>query len=218
LRLFDSAPAPNPRRVRIFLAEKGIPTVTEGEAGGDDAVALVPVDIGAGEQRSGAALGRNPLGQIPVLELDDGTCISESVAICRYFEALRLEPPLFGAGPAGQATVEMWNRRVELGLLAPVGTAWRNGPIVARMAPGRFRQIPEAKEDGEAAARRFQARLDEWLADRPFLAGETFSIADISLLCTLDFAAKLVDLAPDPALANLARWHAEVSARPSAAA
>lgn len=216
MRLHDAKPAPNPRRVRIFLAEKGIPFGEE--AGGSDAVTLVPVDISAGEQRSEAALARNPNGQIPVLELEDGTCISESVAICRYFEERFPEPLLMGEGPTGRALVEMWNRRIELGLLAPVGTAWRNGDIVARAAPGRFRQIPEAREDAEVAARRFQGRLDEWLGETPFVAGDAFSIADITALCTIDFAARLVNLAPAPELEHLARWHAEVSSRPSAGA
>lgn len=211
MKLYDSKPAPNPRRVRIFLAEKGMPL-----AGGS--IECIEVDITRGEQRNEAALARNPLGQIPVLELDDGTCISESVAICRYFEGMQPEPPLFGADPVAQGLVEMWNRRVEFGLLGPVGVAWRNGPIVARMAPGRFRQNEQAKEDAEEAARRFYRRLDGWLAERAFLAGEDYSIADITTLCTVDFATALVDLAPDPALSHLARWHAEVSARPSAKA
>ena len=216
MRLYDAKPAPNPRRVRIFLAEKGLPVGED--VSGADAVTLVPVDISTGAQRDEAALVRNPLGQIPVLEFEDGTCICESVAICRYFEERFPDPPLMGEGAVGRAQVEMWNRRVELGLLAPTGTAWRNGDIVARAAPGRFRQIPEAREDAEAAARRFQRRMDEWLGASRFVAGDAFSIADITALCTLDFGARLVNLAPDPSLEHLARWHAEVSARRSASA
>ncbi|MEE4300203.1 MAG: glutathione S-transferase family protein [Pseudomonadales bacterium] len=218
MRLFDAKPAPNPRRVRIFLAEKGVAVGSGEDVQGPDAVTLVPVDISAGEQRDEAALARNPLGQIPVLELEDGTCIAESIAICRYFEERFPAPPLMGAGAVGRAQVEMWNRRIELGLLAPTGTAWRNGDIVARAAPGRFRQIPEAREDAEATARRFHRRLDAWLGETPFVAGESFSIADITALCTLDFGSRLVNLAPDPGLEHLARWHAVVSARPSAGA
>ena len=216
MKLYDAQPAPNPRRVRIFLAEKGI-ACGEQETGAD-AVQLVPVDMGAGRQRDAAALARNPMGQIPVLELDDGTCLSESVAICRYFEVLHPDPPLMGGDAVGQARVEMWNRRIELGLLSPVGVAWRNGDIVARMAPGRFRQNHDAREDAEVAARRFQGRMNDWLAAQAFVAGDAFSIADITALCTLDFASKLVKLAPDPELEHLARWHAEMSARPSAGA
>lgn len=211
MKLYDAGPAPNPRRVRIFLAEKGIAL-----EGGD--IERIEVNIARGEQRNEAALARNPMGQIPVLELDDGTCISESVAICRYFEAIQPAPALFGATPVALALVEMWDRRVELGLLANVGVAWRNGPVVARMAPGRFRQNDAARDDAEAATHRFYRRLDGWLAERPFIAGENYSIADITALCTIDFASSLVELPPEPDLKHLARWHAEVSARPSAAA
>jgi glutathione S-transferase len=216
MKLYDSEPAPNPRRVRIFLAEKGI-ALSE-SANGDYEVQRVPVDMAAGEHRSEAALARNPQGQIPVLELDDGTSISESVAICRYFEAMQPEPALFGSDPVEQARVEMWNRRIELGLLSQVGIAWRNGPVVARMAPGRFRQIPEAKEDAEREVRSFYKKMDGWLTGRSFLDGDRFSIADITALCTIDFASGLVDLQPDPDLAELWRWHAGVSARPASSA
>ncbi|TVS08673.1 MAG: glutathione S-transferase [Gammaproteobacteria bacterium] len=211
MKLYDVEQAPNPRRVRIFLAEKGI--ALEGGM-----IERIEVNMARGEHRDDSALARNPMGQIPVLELDDGTCISESVAICRYFEAVQPEPPLFGDTPVAQAEVEMWNRRVELGLLSQVGVAWRNGPIVARMAPGRFRQNEAAKEDAEAGARRFYRRLDGWLAESPFIAGEGYSIADITTLCTIDFATALVELAPPADLTHLARWHADVSGRPSAQA
>jgi len=211
MKLYDAEPAPNPRRVRIFLAEKGI------ELGGPE-LECIAVDMSKGQHRDAGALARNPLGQIPVLELDDGTAISESVAICRYFEALHPAPALFGSTPMEQATIEMWNRRIELGLLAHVGVAWRNGPIVARMAPGRFRQNDQARIDGEDAARRFYDRLDGWLAASEFIAGPDYSIADITALCTIDFASRLVALVPDPGQAHIARWHAAVSSRPSAAA
>ena len=219
MRLYDAKPAPNPRRVRIFLAEKGVATHGAGEpapAGAAVAVELIEVDMRKGEQRDEAALARNPNGQIPVLELDDGTCISESVAICRYFESIVPTPALMGVDAVDAGVVEMWNRRIELGLLSPVGMAWRHGDIVARMAPGRFRQIPEAREDAEATARRFQEKMNDWLADRAFFAGERYTIADVTALCTIDFASALVNLAPDAGLEHLARWHAAVSARPSA--
>lgn len=211
MKLYDAEPAPNPRRVRIFLAEKGI------ELGGSE-LERIAVDMTQGQHRDADALARNPLGQIPVLELDDGTVIAESVAICRYFEAVTPTPALFGGTPVEQAIVEMWNRRIELGLLAHVGVAWRNGPIVARMAPGRFRQNEPARIDAEDAARRFYGRLDGWLAAREFIAGAAYSIADITALCTIDFATRLVALAPDAEQAHIARWHAAVSSRPSATA
>ena len=206
MKLYDVTMAPNPRRVRIFLAEKGIEVPT------------VQVDMGSGEHKTPAFLARNPSGKIPVLELDDGTCIGESVAICRYFEALHPAPVLFGTTPAEIGRIDMVNRQLEFELLGPVGQAWVNGPVVAKMAAGRFEQIPAAKALGEKAARAFYRRLDKELAERTFMAGETFSVADITALCTIDFASRLVDLKPDAELANLWRWHGEVSARPSAAA
>jgi glutathione S-transferase len=206
MRLFDSTPAPNPRRVRIFLAEKGIE------------VPLVQVDLRGGEHRTPEFLRRNPSGKIPVLELDDGTCIGETVAICRYFEAIQPEPNLFGRSPVELGRIEMSNRQLEFELLGPVGVAWRNGPVVAKLAAGRIPTIPAAREQAEGAVRRYYERLDRELATRPFMAGPRFSIADITALCTLDFAASLVELPPDERLGHLARWHAEVSSRPSAGA
>ncbi|MCZ6658805.1 MAG: glutathione S-transferase family protein [Gammaproteobacteria bacterium] len=204
MKLLEMTGAPNPRRVRIFLAEKGVE------------VPLVQVDMRQGEHKTPAFLKKNPSGKIPVLELDDGTCIAESVAICRYFEALHPEPNLFGAPPVEAARIEMTNRQLEFELLASVGTAWRNGPIVAAMAAGRFTQIPEAKTQGEDAARAYYVRLDAELAQQPFVAGERFTVADITALVTVDFATNLVELKPDDELTDLWRWHAEVSARPSA--
>ncbi len=206
MKLLEMTGAPNPRRVRIFLAEKGVE------------VPLVQVDMQAGEHKTPAFLEKNPSGKIPVLELDDGTCIAESIAICRYFEALHPEPNLFGAAPVEAACVEMVNRQLEFELLASVGMAWRNGPIVAAMAAGRFEQIPAAKTQGESGARAYYERLDGELAQRPCVAGERFTVADITALVTVDFATNLVELKPDDGLSNLWRWHAEMSARPSATA
>lgn len=206
MKLYDVTLAPNPRRVRIFLAEKGID------------VPLVQVNLAEGEHKGAEFLEKNPSGKVPVLELDDGTCIAESVAICRYFEALTPEPRLFGTTPAEIGRIDMVNRQLELELLQAVGQAWVNGPIVAKMALGSFEQIPAAKLQGENGARAFYQRLDGELATRQFMAGEAFSVADITALCTIDFATRLVDLKPDPELSELWRWHGEVSARPSAGA
>jgi glutathione S-transferase len=206
MKLYDATPAPNPRRVRVFLAEKGIE------------VPLVQVDMQKGEHKSAEFLKKNPSGKIPVLELDDGTCIGESVAICRYFEAVQPEPNLFGRTPAELGVIEMYNRILEFELLSQVGVAWVNGPVVAKMAAGRFKQNPEAKAQAEAAVGRFYARLDRELGERPFMAGERYTIADITGLCVIDFATALVGLKPDAGLANLWRWHAGVAARPSARA
>ncbi len=202
MKLYEHARAPNPRRVRIFLAEKGI------------RVPFEEVDIFRRVNREAPFLEKNPFGTIPVLELDDGTCISESVAICRYFEELQPEPPLFGSDARERAEVEMWNRRVELILLSAVGMVWGHGsPLTARVV----KQIPENVAPNRKRAAQFLEVLDRSLEKRPFLAGAQLSIADISALCTIDFA-KIVEIAPDPRLANVARWHAAMSARPTASA
>ena len=204
MKLYEMTAAPNPRRVRIFLAEKGI------------TVPFVQVDMRKGEHKAPEFLKKNPSGKIPVLELDDGTCIAESVAICRYFEALHPKPSLFGATPKELGRIEMANRQLELELLSQVGVSWVNGPIVAQMAPGRFKQNPQAKESSDAAVRGFYKRLDAELASREYMADNAYSIADITGLVTIDFAGSLVDLKPDASLSNLWRWHAAVSSRPSA--
>jgi glutathione S-transferase len=202
VKLYDNASAPNPRRVRIFLAEKGI------------SVPVVQVDIAKAENRADAFRAKNPFGQVPVLELDDGTCISESVAICRYFEEVQPEPPLFGVGARERALVEMWNRRAELELTQQVFFCFQN---THEFFKGRLPQVPEygavAKRRAEAAL----ALLDGTLANRRFLAGERFSIADVTALVGVDFG-RVVKIRPAPEHANLARWHADVSGRPSARA
>jgi glutathione S-transferase len=203
VKIYDYRPAPNPRRVRMFLAEKGID------------VAYEQVDLTRRANRTPEFLAKNPRGAIPVLELDDGSCIAESIAICRYFEALHPEPPLFGATPREIADIEMWQRRVELQLLVPVGMVWVHGsPLTARL----LRQIPEAAAQNRKLVAGFLAWLDGELTTRPFVAGDRYRVPDITLLCTLDFATGLVGIPLDPALAHIARWHREVSARPSARA
>jgi glutathione S-transferase len=203
MKLYDYTGAPNPRRVRVFLAEKGIEVPT------------VQVDLMKREQKSDDFLKKNSLGSIPVLELDSGDCIAESVAICRYFEEIQPEPSLFGRDALERARVEMWNRRIELGLLVPVGQVWIHGsPLTARL----LQQIPAAAEFNRGVVARFLAWLDREIDSHPFLAGERYSVADITALCVLDFATGLVGIQLDPALRNVARWHASVSARPSAKA
>jgi glutathione S-transferase len=202
MKLYDDTRAPNPRRVRIFLAEKAV------------RVPIERVNVMKRENRKPPFLEKNPFGTIPVLELDDGTCISESVAICRFFEEEHPDPPLFGIGSRERAEVEMWNRRVELILLNAVGMVWMHGsPLTASL----LTQIPENVEPNRKRAARFFETLDRSLCDQPFLAGARYSIADISALCTIDFA-KIVQIAPDPQLEHVARWHRDVSERPSASA
>jgi glutathione S-transferase len=193
-------PAPNPRRVRIFLAEKGVE------------LAETPLDLRRREHKSPEHLARNSLGQVPALELDDGTVISETVAICRYLEALHPDPPLFGATALEQAMVDMWIRRIEFVLMQPVGGYWRHAhPFTARL----LTQYKDFGESNRGAYQRAQAWLDRELAERPFVAGETFGMADICALSTVDFAT-WIGLELDPDNARLAAWHARVSARPSA--
>jgi glutathione S-transferase len=200
--LYDSKVAPNPRRVRIFLAEKGIEVPTK------------QVDIGKGESREPAFLAKNPLGGLPVLELDDGTCIAESLAICRYFEELQPQPPLLGTDAKDRAIVEMWSRRSELELWRFVTGCFQNTHDFFK---GRIEQVPAWGELCRKTARERLAWFDRELASRAFIAGERFTIADITVLCAIDFG-RVVDIRIAPAQKNLARWHEAVSSRPSAKA
>lgn len=205
MKLYTYAGAPNPRRVHIFLAEKGIE------------IPFQQVDIRKRENRTPEFLEKiNVMGGLPVLELDDGSHIAESFSICRYLEALEPEPPLFGRTPAEQGVVDMWLRRLELNFMVPLGQAWIHGsPLTRAVNPN---QIAEAAELGRGAVRRYFGFLDRQLAQREFIAGDAYTVADISALTTLDFAAAFNELVHDPGLENLSRWHASVSARPSASA
>ena len=203
MKLFDGGKAPNPRRVRIFLAEKGIE------------VPLVPVDMTALGHRDPEITRRNPLQRLPVLELDDGAILTESVAICRYFEELHPEPALFGVGALGRARVEMWQRRMELNFLAAVGSAFRH--IHPAMKAWEVPQIAEWGEANKPRAVEFLRILDRELSETEFVAGDSFSIADITGMIGVDFM-KPARIAMPEDLANVRRWYAAVSARPSAAA
>ena len=200
MKLYDGGKAPNPRRVRIYLAEKGID------------VPLVPVDMGAMEHRSDDVASRNPLRRLPVLELDDGTILTESIAICRYFEALHPEPPLFGTGALGQATVEMWQRRMELNLLLPVAQAFRH--IHPAMKEWEIPQVVEWGEANKPKALDFLELVDRELAGREFVAGDAFSVADITGMIAVDFMKPARIAVPEECV-NVRRWHAAMAARPS---
>ena len=203
MKLYDFKAGPNPRRVRIYLAEKDID------------VPLVNVDIMQREQKTPEFLAKNPIGSIPVLELDDGTCISESVAICRYFEELHPEPPLFGRTPVEKAVIEMWLRRIELNFMRPVGMVWIHGhPLTARLV----KQIPEAADQNRKLVHVGYKLLNDQLAENAFIAGPDYTVADAVLLGSLDFANGLVGVPYEPDLKHLKRWHEAVSARPSAEA
>ena len=205
MKLYTYPGAPNPRRVHIYLAEKGIE------------IPFQKVDIIERENRRPEFIEKvNVMGGLPVLELDDGSHIAESIAICRYLEAEHPEPPLFGRDSVEQGVVEMWLRRIEFNFMMPVGMVWVHGsPLTAAVV---VHQIPEvAAQNREVVARYFDF-LDEQLAARRFIAGNEFSMADIVALCTLDFAAAFNELRHKPEQEHLTRWHEEVSARPSAAA
>ncbi len=202
MKLYDGGRAPNPRRVRIFLAEKGM------------SVPIEPVDLGALEHKTPAYSAINPLQRVPALVLDDGTVITESMAICRYFEGLRPEPPLFGRGGKEEALVEMWNRRMELNLYEAVSAVFRHlHPAMREME----NQVAEWGEANKPRVLEFLALLDRELQDRLYVAGDHYTVADITGLVAVDFmrAAKL-DMPEE--FTNVRRWHSQVAARPSAKA
>jgi glutathione S-transferase len=203
MKLYDGGRAPNPRRVRIYLAEKGIK------------VPLEQVDLGALQHKSPAFSAINPIQRVPVLVLDDGTIITESIAICRYFEELNPDPPLFGRSAVEIAKIEMWNRRLELHLLFPISHVFRNThPAMKEM------EVPQVPAWGEANKPRvadFLEILDRQLEGRRFVAGDHYTVADITGLVAVDFL-KPAKLAVPEGCAQVRRWHATLAARPSAAA
>jgi glutathione S-transferase len=200
---YDAGRAPNPRRVKIFLAEKRIDVPAE------------QVDLGKLEHRAEGYAAINPMRRVPALVLDDGTAIAESVAICRYFEALDPDPPLFGRGPLEAALVEMWNRRAEMHLLFHVASVFQHlHPAMKALVDP---QVPAWGEANKPRIFQFLKLLDGELSSRAFLAGNTFSIADITALVAVDFM-KVSKLAVPDELAHVRRWYGEVSARPSAKA
>jgi glutathione S-transferase len=203
MQLYDGGRAPNPRRVRVYLAEKGL------------SVPLQPVDLGALAHKSDAFTAVNPIQRVPVLVLDDGTTISESIAICRYFEALHPEPPLFGRAALDSALIEMWQRRLELHLLFPISHVFRNShPAMAKM---EIPQVPAWAEANKPRIAEFLQVFDRQLADNKFAAGDRYSVADITGMIAIDFM-KPARLAVPEGCEHVRRWHAEVSARPSAGA
>lgn len=210
MKLYDYTRAPNPRRVRIYMAEKGLE------------IPLETVDLGTGAQFDEAFAGRNPFRTVPLLELDDGTHISESMAICRYLEALHPEPPLFGSTALEQARVEMWSRRAELNGLSHAAEVVRNSmPFFADKAlpgvTGGSPQIEALIERGKAGLERFFRAFDRQLADNEFVAGDHYSVADITTQVTIEFAGWRKIGIPEECK-NLARWYRVISARPSARA
>ncbi len=200
MKIFETRSAPNPRRVRIFLAEKGI------------AVPFEEIEFKKETLKSEAFTKLNPIQKVPVLVLDDGRTISETVAICRYFEELHPEPALFGKGAYGRAAVEMWQRRMELNLLLPVAQAFRH--LHPSMAGLEVPQVPAWGEANKPRALDMLAVLDAALANSEFVAGECYSIADITAMIAVDFMRPARIPRPDT-LINVARWYTAVSSRPS---
>ena len=195
-------PAPNPRRVRIFIAEKGLD------------LPETPINLMKREHKSDEHRARNSLGQVPTLVLDDGTAISETVAICRYLDETHPGGALFGTTPLERAQVDMWIRRIEFQLMNPVGMFWRHAhPRTAAL-------LTQFKDFGESNRAIYESALkwlDRELADKPFVAGDTYTMADICALCTVDFA-DWIGLPVADEFANVKAWHARVTARPSSKA
>lgn len=201
MKLYDSARAPNPRRVRWFMAEKGI-----------EDIEIVPVDIMAGEHKEPAYLDRAGLPQVPALELDDGVTITESLAICRYLESLYPEPNLFGRDPEETAVIEMWTRRAELLAAHPLMLSVRHThPALAILED----QEPAVAEYSRKTAMHGLEVLDRRLGESPWIGGDRLTVADIVAVAGIDFA-RLVRFQPPEELANLGRWLAVMRARPAA--
>ena len=195
-------PAPNPRRVRIFLAEKGVD------------LPETPVNMMKREHKSPEFRAKNSLGQLPTLELDDGTTISETVAICRYFEETHPEPPLFGRSAVEKALVDQWVRRVEFTVMTPVGMFWRHAHPRTAALLKQYNDFGESNRETYAGAQKW---LNRELEGREFIALDTYSMADICLLSTVDFA-DWIGLPILDEFEHLKAWHARVTARPSASA
>ena len=200
MKILDERRAPNPRRVRVFLAEKGIHVPFE------------QVDIMNGAHKFPDFAEFNPIQRVPVLILNDGTAISESMAICRYFEAVQPNPPLFGKTPIEIGMIEMWNRRAELNFFLPVAQYFRHThPAMAHL------EVPQILAWAEANKPRVEEIIrifDERLSAAPYLAGENFSVADITAMIATDFMKPARLTIPDEAL-HFKRWYSQVSSRPS---
>jgi len=194
----------------MFLAEKSMEIPT------------VQVNTREREQFSDAFKKVSPRSIVPVLELDDGTCIAESVAICRYIEEIQPEPKLFGRDARDKALVEMWNRHAETDCYGAAGEMVRNSlPMFADRGlpglPSGVPQLPELAERGKQTLDRFMTYLDSHLATNAFVAGDGFSIADMTVFITIEFSKRAEYAVPD-ACGHVKRWHGEIAARPSAAA
>ncbi len=205
MKLYDFKMAPNPRRVRMFLAEKG---VSYAEAG----IEVINVDIAKGETFSKEFREISPYGGLPVLELDDGERISESMAISRYFEEIYPQSPLMGTDAKSKALIEMWNRRIELGLYTSIALSFRHGNPMWKAVTN---QVADFSEVSAVDADKQIHKLDKRLAESEYVAGDAFSVADITALCAIDFAKVIKRRIDEDKHPHLARWYALVSERTS---
>lgn len=203
MKLYQSKRAPNPRRVRWFMAEKRI-----------DDIEIVEVDIFGGDHRTPGYLGMAGLPNVPALELDDGTGITESIAICRYLEHLYPEPNMFGTTPLETAIIEMWTRRAEMMVATPLMLTVRHGhPALAALE----KQVPEIAETQRATAECGLKVLDQRLGQSEFIAADRITMADIVAIAAIDFA-RMVKFRPDEGLLHVARWMDAMRARTAASA
>lgn len=202
MKIYETKTAPTPRRVRFFLAEKNIP------------MDYVQIDIQGGENLSPVMRAKNPMAKVPVLELDDGTCIYESVSICRYFEELYPQTPLMGTTPLEKVQIDMWQRQAEFGLFMQIGMCFQHstGYFKDRMTP-----VAEFGKVAGEEATKFLEIMNDRLSQHTYLAGEKFSIADITAVCAIDFG-RVVKLRISPEQTHLQRWYDLVSSRPAARA
>jgi glutathione S-transferase len=203
MKLYNSI-GPNPHVVRMFMAEKGIE------------LPLVAVDLMAGENRREPYLAKNPAGQLPALELDDGRTITEITVICEYLEEIHPNPPLIGASPEERAITRMWVRRIDLNVCEPMANAFRFS-VGLPLFQNRVRCIPQAADDLKAIAAEKLTWLDGLVAGRPFIAGDKITLADILLFCFLEFGAS-VGQPLDPSNEALVAWQGRMKQRSSVAA
>tara|TARA_Y100000994_G_scaffold100967_1_gene83181 strand:- start:97 stop:708 length:612 start_codon:yes stop_codon:yes gene_type:complete len=203
LKLYDLPASPNARRVRVFIAEKQLQ------------INVVPINMMTGENKTEEYLSKNPLGRMPLLELDDGTCIAESIAICRYLENEHPDPPLFGTSSLEQATIEMWQRRMEFQFLNPMINIFRN---THEMWKDRMIQIPQIAEIESKDVKEKMVWLNRELEGREYIAGETYSVADITAQCAFVMGKAAVGIRIPEDLSNLDAWWSRVTSRPTARA
>ena len=203
MRIYDLPASPNARRVRIFLAEKGLE------------IPMVPVNMMRGENQTEDYLKKNSLGRMPLLEFDDGTTISESIAICRYIEGTHPSPALMGSGALESATIDMWQRRMEFEFILPIISIFRH---TAEMWKGRFVQIPEVAEQERIAVKARMEWLNKELDGKQFIAGGDYTVADITAQCAFVMAKAALGIRIPEELENLSHWWVRVSTRPTARA